>query len=37
MPAGAAQTVSSTQSDILIRKVKTQRITSDAWRNSDRD
>jgi hypothetical protein len=37
IPAGAAQTVSSTQSDILIRKVKTQRITSDAWRNSDRD
>lgn len=37
IPAGAAQTVSSAQSVILIRKVKTQRITSDAWRNSDRD
>ena len=37
IPAGAAQTVSSAQSDILIRKVKTQRITGDAWRNSDHD
>jgi hypothetical protein len=35
--AAAPQTVSSAQSGILIRKVKTQRITSDGWGNSDRD
>ena len=35
MPSNAQQTVSNAQSDIIIHKVKTERIEGDAWAERD--